>query len=322
MKIALTPRHVDILGALGHANPPLYIETTEEEVRDAEKKVLAALQRSGQDHTEDEVADRTITHLAWEQHVGSLTSPPIVPPTPSQMLSVGHIEKIFSTFQDTLAAKNQDQSDKINAHVSRRYDEHARMAMESHNAIAAHIVNARGELEESADRRQVETHQALSRHLAISIAHGNAAAMFRKLFIKLAYAALFLLLVIIGLQIFSLKAHAQFSHVNYIQFQNNGTPVSGGFFAYPFTFNFVGCTGSAASGTITLTCTTGGSGTVTQVTPATGAGAITNLGTFGFSSQTTTPALTIGLTNAGAHLFFGNNTGSTAAPGYQSIGRA
>lgn len=64
----------------------------------------------------------------------------------------------------------------------------------------------------------------------------------------------------------------------------------------------------------------GGGGSVTQVNPATGVGTLAPLAHFGFSNQTTTPLLTLTLDNAAAHKFFGNNTGSTAAPDYESIG--
>jgi hypothetical protein len=64
----------------------------------------------------------------------------------------------------------------------------------------------------------------------------------------------------------------------------------------------------------------GGGGSVTQLNPGSGAGTLSPLFTFGFSNQTTTPVLAFSLSTAGAHKFLGNNTGSTAAPGYQSIG--
>ncbi len=68
------------------------------------------------------------------------------------------------------------------------------------------------------------------------------------------------------------------------------------------------CTGGV------ITAVTGGSGTVTQVNPATGAGTIAGFGTFGFSTQNTTPTLTIAMSNAAANTVFGNFTGSSAPP--------
>ena len=60
----------------------------------------------------------------------------------------------------------------------------------------------------------------------------------------------------------------------------------------------------------------GGSGTVTSFS----AGLLSPLFTTSVATSTTTPALSFSLSNASAHKFFGNNTGSTAAPGFQSIG--
>lgn len=59
-----------------------------------------------------------------------------------------------------------------------------------------------------------------------------------------------------------------------------------------------------------------GSGTVTDFS----AGDLSPLFTTSESNTTTTPALSFSLSSAAAHKFFGNNTGSTGAPGYVSIG--
>ena len=61
-----------------------------------------------------------------------------------------------------------------------------------------------------------------------------------------------------------------------------------------------------------------GSGTVTSFS----AGTLSPLFTTSVATSTTTPALSFSLSTATAHTFLGNNTGSTAAPGYQSIGLA
>ncbi len=78
----------------------------------------------------------------------------------------------------------------------------------------------------------------------------------------------------------SLRAHGQYSRINSIAFQNAGTPITGGYFTYPFTFNFVGCTGATSGSTLTLTCSTGGSGvtSIATTSPITG-GPITTTGT-------------------------------------------
>lgn len=62
----------------------------------------------------------------------------------------------------------------------------------------------------------------------------------------------------------------------------------------------------------------GGSGTVTSFS----AGNLAPLFTASVANSTTTPALTFSLSNAAAHTFFGNNTGSTAAPAFVALGTA
>src|SRR5882724_8236520 len=59
----------------------------------------------------------------------------------------------------------------------------------------------------------------------------------------------------------------------------------------------------------------GGSGTVTSFS----AGNLSPLFTTSVATATTTPALSFSLSNAAAHTFFGNNTGSTGAPAFAAI---
>jgi hypothetical protein len=59
----------------------------------------------------------------------------------------------------------------------------------------------------------------------------------------------------------------------------------------------------------------GGSGTVTTFS----AGNLSPLFTSSVATATTTPALSFTLSNAAAHTFFGNNTGSSAAPAFSAI---
>jgi hypothetical protein len=64
--------------------------------------------------------------------------------------------------------------------------------------------------------------------------------------------------------------------------------------------------------------TIGGSGTVTNFS----AGDLSPLFTTTETNTTTTPALSFTLSNAAAHTFFGNNTGSSAAPAFSAINEA
>jgi hypothetical protein len=71
-----------------------------------------------------------------------------------------------------------------------------------------------------------------------------------------------------------------------------------------------------------LTTTAGPCGTGAGTVSSFSAGTLSPLFTTSVATSTTTPALTFSLSTAAAHTFFGNNTGSTAAPGFQSIGAA
>lgn len=64
--------------------------------------------------------------------------------------------------------------------------------------------------------------------------------------------------------------------------------------------------------------TPGGSGTVTSFS----SGNLSPLFTTSVATSTSTPALSFTLSNAAAHTFLGNNTGSSAAPSYSAIGEA
>ncbi len=75
---------------------------------------------------------------------------------------------------------------------------------------------------------------------------------------------------------------------------------------------------SDASGNLVDSGTTGGTGTVTSFS----AGTLSPLFTTSVATATSTPALSFALSTAAAHTTFMNNTGSTATPGFQSIGVA
>lgn len=71
---------------------------------------------------------------------------------------------------------------------------------------------------------------------------------------------------------------------------------------------------NAAAGNFKVQSNTG-FGTVTQVTAPSG---LSPLFTTSVATNTTTPVITFGLTNAAAHKFWGNFTGSTGAPSYST----
>ncbi len=100
----------------------------------------------------------------------------------------------------------------------------------------------------------------------------------------------FLLVILILLTALSLRAHAQFSKVNSIGFQNNGTPVTNGFFTYPFNINLVGCTAASSSGTLTITCASNSgcvpSGSAGDVLTDSGSGACNSSADFVLTSHT------------------------------------
>lgn len=72
--------------------------------------------------------------------------------------------------------------------------------------------------------------------------------------------------------------------------------------------------GTSGAGIVTIAATN--NGTVTNFS----AGDLSPLFTTSEATTTTTPALTFSLTNAGANTYFGNATGSTAAPSYTAAG--
>lgn len=74
--------------------------------------------------------------------------------------------------------------------------------------------------------------------------------------------------------------------------------------------------GLSLDGSGNLTATVGGGGTVTSFS----AGNLSPLFTSSVATATSTPALTFSLTNAGANTYFGNATGSSAAPSYTAAG--
>lgn len=75
-------------------------------------------------------------------------------------------------------------------------------------------------------------------------------------------------------------------------------------------------TTSGSNGTLGVDTTVYGTGTVTNFS----AGDLSPLFTTTEATTTTTPALSFTLSTAAAHKYFGNNTGSTAAPAFNTIG--
>lgn len=85
------------------------------------------------------------------------------------------------------------------------------------------------------------------------------------------------------------------------------------------SLNGTGCLYADSSGNITangVLCGTQAGGTVSSFS----AGNLSPLFTTSVATATTTPALSFTLSNAAAHTFFGNNTASSAAPAFESIG--
>lgn len=85
------------------------------------------------------------------------------------------------------------------------------------------------------------------------------------------------------------------------------------------TFGLLSSIYDKTNGAIYVTCLSGctglNGGTVTNFS----AGTLSPLFTTSVANPTVTPALSFTLSTAGAHKFFGNNTGSTAAPAFESI---
>jgi hypothetical protein len=119
-------------------------------------------------------------------------------------------------------------------------------------------------------------------------------------------------LVLLVLILFSARAHAQ---VNTVQWQQGGTTIKvwgGGLLRVNCSTN-VTCAWDAANFRINISATGGGgSGTVTSVST----GNLSPIFTASVATPTVTPALSFALSNAAAHSFLGNCTGSVGTPGY------
>ncbi len=97
-----------------------------------------------------------------------------------------------------------------------------------------------------------------------------------------------------------------------VQYQDEGSNIGGVGAALVVNFTGGGVTASFSSGTVTVNVPVGGGGTVTDFS----SGNLSPLFTTSVATSTSTPALTYALTNAAAHTFFGNFTGSIGAPSY------
>jgi hypothetical protein len=121
------------------------------------------------------------------------------------------------------------------------------------------------------------------------------------------------------------------NNVSSIVLRNASGNFSAGTITAALTGNATTATALAANGT---NCSAGNyplgvdaSGNAENCTAAAGAGTVTSVSTGNLSplfsaaiaNATTTPALSFTLSTAAAHTFFGNNTGSTAAPAFSQI---
>ncbi len=301
--VELLDEQIEHLKKLGYEDPPKTADLSPERLD------KLRIRWSYHKHlSNEEIENRAVCQAVWEQR----TSTPLVDANQAPVDNLFALARKLDGIAETIRSnKYPDARPEIN---------HVKEAVQDCTLTLNHI----SEEAETRDINSLEISRqigagienAVRSELQVSVLNPTDLApilKFMKILAGIMIWMSLLLMVIIGL---SLRAHGQYSRINSIAFQNAGTPITGGYFTYPFTFNFVGCTGATSGSTLTLTCSGSGVGTVTQVNPATGAGTITNLGTFGFSSQTSTPTLTIGLTTAAAHTFFGNNTGSTAAHNY------
>lgn len=67
------------------------------------------------------------------------------------------------------------------------------------------------------------------------------------------YGLAALLVLLIAATLFAPKAHGQFSRINYMSWQQNGSPITNGFVTYPYNINCIGITCLMSSGTINIT---------------------------------------------------------------------
>jgi hypothetical protein len=94
---------------------------------------------------------------------------------------------------------------------------------------------------------------------------------------------LYMRILAVLILLFGISAQAQFSKVNSIQVDNQGTPVTGGFFTYPFTFNCgTNMTCTVSGSTVTIAASSTASTAFSSLT----AGTNSNAGTFAVSGNT------------------------------------
>lgn len=123
-------------------------------------------------------------------------------------------------------------------------------------------------------------------------------------------AIVVLLALILLTLLFVPRAHAQFSKITYIQFEQSGTPITNGFFSYPFTANCIGSlTCSVIAGKMTLNAGAAGSVAWNLITAPAG-----NL-SLAHAAWTTTNTWNA-TTGAGVNLFRGTDTASNTGTGY------
>jgi hypothetical protein len=127
--------------------------------------------------------------------------------------------------------------------------------------------------------REVRTLQSGAEKLAADSREDFADAV--KLASRFGWAIIALLSILILCTLFAPRAHAQFSKINSITFQQDGSAISGAFFSYPFTINCtVNVTCSISGGKLTInssggTATPGGAVGTLQYNNAGALGGVT-----------------------------------------------
>jgi hypothetical protein len=122
-------------------------------------------------------------------------------------------------------------------------------------------------------------------------------------------------LILLAILLSASRAHAQWSQIGTITFEDT-TPTIIKTFAAPFRIQ--------CGVNITCTYTTDANGNTVLNFASAGGGAVGSFSGDGslLSNSLSVGAVTATLANAGANKWWGNNTGSSTAPGYQSIGSA
>jgi hypothetical protein len=269
MKIELQDHHHEHLRAIGWTNEL----PTELHVEDSDYDHAYRSWRHSLPHADHETLHtKTIGTLAWKLH-GPIGTKDVAPHivqdaklTESRAIR-NHLREADITHFPALKKELDDIE-----------DETRKAGVATVEAIAG--LNKTVAAYSSVTLREIRTLQSGAEKLAADSREDLADAV--KLASKFGWAIIALLSILILCTLFAPRAHAQFSKINSITFQQDGSAITGAFFSYPFTINCtVNVTCTISGGKLTInssggTATPGGASGTLQYNNAGALGGVTS----------------------------------------------